>query len=160
MSKATTGVKVAALAATSALLLAACGGSDSGDTGSTEGGGEAVKGGTLTLLANQDQIQHLDPQRNYTGEDLAFAGAYLHRTLVSYTWSEDEAVAGELSPDMATDIGTPADGGKSWSFTLRDGITWDDGAPVRMSGDFSRRAELKRVEGWFGTTSAQCGQKV
>jgi hypothetical protein len=37
---------------------------------------------------------------------------------------------------------------------------WDDGAPVRMSGDFSRRAELKRVEGWFGTTSAQCGQKV
>jgi hypothetical protein len=29
-----------------------------------------------------------------------------------------------------------------------------------MSGDFSRRAELKRVEGWFGTTSAQCGQKV
>jgi hypothetical protein len=37
---------------------------------------------------------------------------------------------------------------------------WDDGAPVRMSADFSRRAELKRVEGWFGTTSAQCGQKV
>jgi hypothetical protein len=37
---------------------------------------------------------------------------------------------------------------------------WDDGAPVRMGGDFSRRAELKRVEGWFGTTSAQCGQKV
>ena len=38
--------------------------------------------------------------------------------------------------------------------------TWDDGAPVRMSADFSRRAELKRVEGWFGTTSAQCGQNV
>ena len=37
---------------------------------------------------------------------------------------------------------------------------WDDGAPVRMSADFSRRAESKRVEGWFGTTSAQCGQKV
>ena len=37
---------------------------------------------------------------------------------------------------------------------------WDDGAPVRMGGDFSRRVELKRIEGWFGTTSAQCGQKV
>jgi hypothetical protein len=37
---------------------------------------------------------------------------------------------------------------------------WDDGAPVRMGGDFSRRAELKRIEGWFGTTSAQCGQNV
>ena len=37
---------------------------------------------------------------------------------------------------------------------------WDDGAPVRMSADFSRRVELKRIEGWFGTTSAQCGQNV
>jgi hypothetical protein len=37
---------------------------------------------------------------------------------------------------------------------------WDDGAPVRMGGDFSRRVELKRIEGWFGTTSAQCGQNV
>jgi hypothetical protein len=38
--------------------------------------------------------------------------------------------------------------------------TWDDGAPVRSGGDFSRRVELKRIEGWFGTTSAQCGQNV
>ena len=37
---------------------------------------------------------------------------------------------------------------------------WDDGAPVRMGGDFARRVELKRIEGWFGTTSAQCGQNV
>jgi hypothetical protein len=37
---------------------------------------------------------------------------------------------------------------------------WDDGAPVRSGGDFSRRVELKRIEGWFGTTSAQCGQNV
>jgi hypothetical protein len=37
---------------------------------------------------------------------------------------------------------------------------WDDGAPVRLGGDFSRRVELKRIEGWFGTTSAQCGQNV
>jgi hypothetical protein len=29
-----------------------------------------------------------------------------------------------------------------------------------MGGDFSRRVELKRIEGWFGTTSAQCGQNV
>lgn len=32
-----------------------------------------VDGGTLTFLTLQDQLQHLDPQRNYTGEDLAFA---------------------------------------------------------------------------------------
>ena len=37
---------------------------------------------------------------------------------------------------------------------------WDLGAPVRMSADFSRRAQAKRIEGWFGATSAQCGQSV
>ena len=37
---------------------------------------------------------------------------------------------------------------------------WDLGAPVRRSADFSRRVEVKRVEGWFGATSAQCGQSV
>jgi peptide/nickel transport system substrate-binding protein len=130
MSKATTGVKVAALAAASALLLAACGGSDSGDTGSSDTGGEPTKGGTLTFLTAAAQILHLDPQRNYTGEDMAMAGAYLHRTLVSYTYSPDDAIAGELTPDLATDTGTPIDGGKSWEFTLRDGISWEDGAPV------------------------------
>ena len=37
---------------------------------------------------------------------------------------------------------------------------WDLGAPVRRSADFSRRVQVKRIEGWFGATSAQCGQKV
>ena len=37
---------------------------------------------------------------------------------------------------------------------------WDLGAPVRMSADFSRRINIKRIEGWFGATSAQCGQSV
>jgi hypothetical protein len=37
---------------------------------------------------------------------------------------------------------------------------WDLGAPVRMSADFSRRTQAKRIEGWFGATSAQCGQSV
>jgi peptide/nickel transport system substrate-binding protein len=31
---------------------------------------------------------------------------------------------------MATDTGTPANGGKDWSFTLRDGMKWEDGSPV------------------------------
>ncbi len=37
---------------------------------------------------------------------------------------------------------------------------WDLGAPVRRSADFSRRIQVKRIEGWFGATSAQCGQTV
>ena len=35
-----------------------------------------------------------------------------------------------LVPDLATDTGTVADGGKTWSFTLVDGATFQDGAAI------------------------------
>ncbi|HYN56394.1 MAG TPA: ABC transporter substrate-binding protein [Motilibacterales bacterium] len=130
MSKATTSAKVAALAAASALLLAACGGSDSGDAAASGGTGEATKGGTLTFLTVDEQFNHLDPQRNYTGEDIAITTAYLNRTLVQYALSPDDTEAGKLVPDMATDIGTPSEGGKIWTFTLRDGMKFEDGTPI------------------------------
>jgi peptide/nickel transport system substrate-binding protein len=130
MSKATTSAKVAALAAASALLLAACGGSDGGDAGASGEESAAAKGGTLTFITQGEQIQHLDPQRNYTGEDLAFTTAYLNRTLVQYDLSADDGEAGKLVPDMATDLGTPTEDGKVWAFTLKDGMKWEDGSPI------------------------------
>ena len=33
-------------------------------------------------------------------------------------------------PDLATDLGTATDGGKTWAFTLRDGVTFQDGSPI------------------------------
>lgn len=129
MSKATTSAKVVALAAASALLLAACGGSDSGDTGSGESGGAPVKGGTLNFITAGEQFNHLDPQMNYTGEDLAFAGAYMHRTLTMFTPSGDEAESTQLVPDLATDTGRTEDG-KVWEFTLKDGAKFEDGTPI------------------------------
>jgi peptide/nickel transport system substrate-binding protein len=36
-----------------------------------------------------------------------------------------------LVPDLAVAIPTPTDGGRSWSFKLRDGITYSDGTPLR-----------------------------
>ena len=119
----------AVLGAVAALVLSACGGG-SGDTGSEESGNGPVKGGTITFLTIQDQIQHLDPQRNYTGEDLAFTSAYLNRTLTSYKVSTDEKTANELTPDLATDTGTPNEDATSWSFTLKEGPKWEDGSPI------------------------------
>lgn len=106
-----------------AVFLAACGGSN-------VSGGTPTKGGTLTLLTQSEQILHLDPQRNYTGEDLAFASGYLHRTLTSYTLSPDADKAGKLVADLATDTGTSSDGGRVWKFTLRDGVKWENGQAV------------------------------
>jgi len=133
MSKATTSAKAAAIAAASALLLAACGGSSGGGGTGASGDAEGMEptaGGTLTFLTVSEQFNHLDPQRNYTGEDLAFAAGYLNRTLVQYALSPDDNEAGTLVPDMATDTGTATEEGKVWSFTLKDGMKFQDGTPI------------------------------
>ena len=87
------------------------------------------KSGTIYYITNAQQLNHLDPQRVYTGQDIAFLNTYLYRTLVSYN-----PVAGKdsskLVPDLATDIGTATDGGKTWSWTLKSGIKWSDGTDL------------------------------
>jgi peptide/nickel transport system substrate-binding protein len=52
------------------------------------------------------------------------------RALTAYKFSADEAEGTSLVPDMATDLGTATNGGKTWAFTLRDGVTWQDGTDV------------------------------
>jgi peptide/nickel transport system substrate-binding protein len=92
--------------------------------------GAATPGGTVYILTQAEQFDHIDPQRIYTGEDLAFFGATIMRSLVSYVTSTDPVEANTLQADMATDTGTPNEDGTSWAFTLRDGLTWQDGSPV------------------------------
>jgi peptide/nickel transport system substrate-binding protein len=119
----------AALGASAILAtsLAACGGGDGAQGGSL---GQPKKGGTLTILTNEDQFAHLDPQRNYAGEDFAFETAYLTRTLTAYQTSADPKQANQLVGDLATDTGKVTDGGRTWAFTLRSGAAWQDGSPV------------------------------
>jgi peptide/nickel transport system substrate-binding protein len=133
MGKASIGLRAVVLASAAAMALAACGGGDGGSGSNGNGGGggnEPTKGGTLTFLTLQDQIQHLDPQRNYTGEDLAFTSGYLNRTLNVYKLSTDGETANSLQPDLATDTGTPNDDATSWSWTLKDGLKWEDGSDL------------------------------
>lgn len=136
------GTRLAAVAAAGALLLAACGGSStSSESGAGSapasaaasggaGGGEPQAGGTAYILTNAEQLLTLDPQVVYTGEDLAFLGATLTRTLTAYKMSPDNNEGTSLVPDMATDTGRVSNGGKTWEFTLKDGITWETGEPV------------------------------
>jgi peptide/nickel transport system substrate-binding protein len=107
------------------VVAAACGGS----SGDGSEGGTPTKGGTIHILSNGEQIAHLDPQRNYTGDDLAFAGSTMHRTLTSYKYAAGDEGSG-IVPDLATDLGTFNEDGTVWSFTLRDGGTFEDGSEI------------------------------
>ena len=129
MTRTTRTARGLAVVAALALALAACGGAGD-DSSGADGDSGPVDGGTLTFLTLQDQLQHLDPQRNYTGEDLAFANGYLQRTLTAYKYSPDGEEATGLVPDLATDTGTASEDAKTWTFTLKDGVTFEDGSPI------------------------------
>ena len=88
-----------------------------------------AKGGTLYVITHQDQLDHADPQRIYTGRDIAFMESYVFRTLVMYK-PVPGAAGTALVPDLATDTGKATDGGKTWAFTLRPGTTYSDGTPI------------------------------
>ena len=42
----------------------------------------------------------------------------------------DRQGAAKLVADLATDTGTSSDGGKTWKFTLKDGVKWQDGKAI------------------------------
>jgi len=132
MGKAIHGLRIAALATAGVLALAACGGGSGGggNQNSNAAGAGPQKGGTLTFLTSSEKLQHLDPTRAYTGEDLAFINGYLGRTLTTYALSPDGKKATELVGDLATDTGKATNGGRDWAFTLRDGVKWQDDTDV------------------------------
>jgi peptide/nickel transport system substrate-binding protein len=126
------GLRLAVVATAGALALAACGGggsSSAGGSGAAGGSTEGTKGGTISALQLAEQWQHVDPQRMYTGTDIAFFTGYTTRTLTQYKFAPGPEGT-TIVPDMATDLGTPSADAKSWSFTIRDGVSFQDGAAV------------------------------
>lgn len=46
------------------------------------------------------------------------------------TWSIGDDGNVKVVPDLATDTGTPSEGGTVWTYTLKDDITFEDGTPI------------------------------
>jgi len=108
-------------AASMTASLAACGG------GSSPGG--TTEGGTLYYYITKP-VEHVDPQRVYVGRDISNFNRLVYRSLVSFPISTDAKEANTPVPDLATDTGAVSDGAKTWRFTLRDGVTWQDGKAI------------------------------
>ncbi|MET8507469.1 ABC transporter substrate-binding protein [Streptomyces sp. NPDC004787] len=85
----------------------------------------ARRGGTVTV-ANQADFRHLDPQKVYAGETYSTSLLW-GRQLTQYQLVDGRP---KLVGDLATDTGTPSDGGRTWTYHLKDGIAWEDGKPV------------------------------
>ncbi len=143
---------VAAVAGAALFTLAACGGGTSEEPGSSGSfsagalGGKdkdptatgpapdvegAQHGGEITLLAPDpdDGPTSLDPAGLWSVTDNSIAQDLLFRALTQWRYNP-ETKSYVLVPDLATDLGTPSADYKTWTFTLKDGIKWEDGSPV------------------------------
>src|SRR4051812_15306806 len=116
-------VVVAVLAVGSATVLAACGGG--GSSSSTSGSSTSAKnGGTITLVMGTAP-DSLDPGFGYTTQAaepdwLAYTG------LVTYA-HKSGAAGGQLIPGLADALPQPSADGKTYTATLRKGLTFSDG---------------------------------
>lgn len=123
---------VAGVAATLALALSAsaCTGGTTAPTGGTGGGDVATAGGTLTVLSGTP-AEHWDPQRTYVGLNIEFGNRMFTRTLTTFGPVAKDGEPAKLVADAATDTGQVSSDGKEWKFTLKDGLKWEDGQPVK-----------------------------
>jgi peptide/nickel transport system substrate-binding protein len=87
----------------------------------------AVKGGTVQDL-DQAGFDYLDPGQQYVSDQLSISPLYA-RTLTGYK-IDPKTGKTILVGDMATDTGKMSDGGKTWTYTLKSGLKFQDGTPI------------------------------
>ena len=124
------GLGAVAAASVLALGAAACGGSDDGGGGGgDEGGGSAKQGGSIKVgTVGPDSY---DPALFQTIQAVQ-ALNLVYTGLTTYRHEAGKA-GGEVIPGLATDTGKVSNGGKTYEFTLRKGLKYSDGTPVKAS---------------------------
>ncbi len=132
---------LAAVSAAMAFAIAACGGS-SGGSGSGGGSSSSAayntgvtkavnpssqKGGTITY-AESSVPDSFDPGNTYYAWVLNFNRLYA-TPLVTYK-SCPGTCGDQIVPGLATSLGQVSDNGLTWTYHLKQGVTYQDGTPV------------------------------
>lgn len=86
----------------------------------------AKTGGTLRILASGAPTT-FDPSAQFYQDVNAILNLTTRR-LTQYRTNADGT--SELVPDLATDLGTVSEDGLTWTFTLKDGLKYEDGSPI------------------------------
>ncbi|WP_443049853.1 ABC transporter substrate-binding protein [Streptomyces sp. NBC_00287] len=133
---------LAAIAAigTVSLVLSGCSKADDNDNGdgnnksaganaATKGVVNAsdAKGGTVTYEYS-DVPDSFDPGNTYYAYMYNLSRLYA-RPLMTFKPAAGEA-GNELVPDLASAPGEPSDGGKTWTYKLREGLKYEDGTAI------------------------------
>jgi peptide/nickel transport system substrate-binding protein len=131
-------VAAAAFAAVLAMVAAGCGGSSSssGGNSTTATSGSSSSGQTFAnfRIAYDTGIDYLDPALSYTVEGWAIMwNVYL--PLLGYKHVNGPE-GGTIVPYLAQDLPKVTNGGKTYTMTLRKGVKYSDGTPVKAS-DFT-----------------------
>ncbi|MBN9156115.1 MULTISPECIES: ABC transporter substrate-binding protein [unclassified Microbacterium] len=88
--------------------------------------GFSTKGGNVNVLMSSD-FQTLDPgNSNYV--QTANVGQLYYRTLTMA--KETAGQPPKIVPDLATDLGKVSSDGLTWTYTLKDGLKYEDGSPI------------------------------
>ena len=133
---------IVAAALGAATAVAACGGTSSSSSSGAKPAGKA--GGTVTLVEGTFP-QSLDPSIDFTTQ-----GAEVHwlTHLGAYSFAHASGSAGtQVIPSVATALPTITNGGKTFTFTIRKGLKYSNGTPVKAS-DFKFSVERALKLGW------------
>ncbi|MEN3122110.1 MULTISPECIES: ABC transporter substrate-binding protein [Janibacter] len=126
------GLTAVAVALTLVVGATACtddeGGAPRASTTSTEGRVSGAKD-QLTVVA-AGPVDAWDPQRITSRQAAGFASRTWMRTLTAYEPATDLAGQRTLTGDLARSTGLPNKDASAWTFTLRKGVTWQDGSPI------------------------------
>lgn len=171
---------LAIVAGAAMFALAACGGSGGGSS-DTEADGEfqtaddgsdakdperqapaadidgAAAGGTITVYLPSDPgPDSLDPTEGWSVTGNSIQQALTSRSLTQYARDDNGKMI--LVPDLATDLGTPNDDFTSWTFTLRDDATWENGdviTPQEVAFGIARSMDSDTFPAGAGTEYSQ-----
>jgi peptide/nickel transport system substrate-binding protein len=142
------------LAIVATVALAACGSSNNGSTnksGSTPSTSttSGKSGGTVNMLQGTAP-QSLDPGLDYTTQG-SEVNWLVYTGLTTYAHANGTAGA-QLIPGLATALPVISDGGKTYTATLRKGLVYSNGKPVKAS-DFAYTVERAIKIPWGGSGS-------